>query len=72
MEETECRKKELLPAAFVQMNLTKMEDLLKQGADPSEIRPQHMAIMVKHEDFIIKTLNFNGYSRVHFNHQLKS
>ena len=59
MEETECRKKELLPAAFVQMNLTKMEDLLKQGADPSEIRPQHMAIMVKHEDFIIKTLNFD-------------
>ena len=59
MTQTECRKKELLPAAFIQQDFSKMENLLKQGANPSEIRPQHMAKMVKHEDFIIKTLNID-------------
>ena len=57
MKETKFRKKELLPAAFIQQNLTKMENLLKEGADLSEIRPEHMAKIIKHEEYIMKILN---------------
>ena len=57
MKETESRKEELLPAAFLLKNMAEMENLLKKGADPTKILPYHMAKMIQHEDFIIKMLN---------------
>ena len=56
MKETESRKEELLPAAFLQKNLAEMENLLQEGADPTKILPYHMAKMIQHESFIINML----------------
>ena len=66
MKETKFRKKELLPAAFIQQNLTKMENLLKEGADLSEIRPEHMAKIIKHEEYIMKILNIEEIRKKKF------
>ena len=55
----ESRKEELLPAAFLLKNLNEMKNLLRQGADPTKILPNHMVKMMKDEDFIINMLNID-------------
>ena len=59
MKGMESRKEKLLTAAFLQKNLTAMENLLKRGADPTQIVPHVMAKMIQQEDFIINMLNLD-------------